>query len=1472
MHSRLILGILLVGALCAEAQTSPQLQLKPGDHIALIGNALPDRFQHSGYLETLIVAKHPQHDLVFRNLAAAGDEVVTRHRSENFGTPDDWLKRAETDVIFAFFGFNESFAGYQGIPKFKADLDKFLKDAATKNYSGKGAPRVVLFSPIANERHQDPNYPDPTPVNSNLRDYTDAMAEVARANGVPFVDLYKPSQALYEAAAKQGRSLTINGCFLSDEGDRLIAPEVFRGLFGEAAPSGDLEKLRSAINQKNAEWHARYRTIDGYNVYGGRSQLSYESGKGGPKISNYKVMQEEMSQRDVLTANRDKRVWAVAKGGDLVVDDSNLPPVTPVKSNKPGPNPDGTHVFLGGEEAISKMTVHSGMKVNLFASEERWPELVAPVQMAWDTHGRLWVAAWLNYPERSPTSKKGDSLLVFEDTDGDGKADKCTHFVDDLNAPTGFQFYKDGVLVMQAPDLWFLRDTDGDGKADTRERVLMGMDSADSHHTANAICLDPGGAIYLSDGLFHRTQVETAAGPVRNNDAAIYRFEPRTGKFETYIPYGFANPHGRVFDYWGNDLVTDATGNNNYFGPAFSGHLDYPHKHPGLRDFWNRPSRPCPGTGILTSRHFPEEFQGNFLNCNVISFQGIYRVKVTEEGSGLKGETMENLVSSSDPNFRPSVVSVGPDGALYFCDWHNPIIGHMQHHLRDPNRDHGHGRIYRMTYQGRPLMKPVAIAGQPVPALLDLLKEPENQTRELAKVELGARPTTEVVAAVKKWAASLDTKDPGYEHHMMEALWVHQWHNVVDIDLLKRMLTSPEPRARAAAGRVLCYWRDRVPEALALFKRLAADEHPRVRLEAVRAASFYRSVEAAEVALASLTRPTDYYLDYTLKESLRQLEPVWRKAIAAGQPVAADNPAGVNYLVGSVSSAELLKMPRTAGVLEAIVTRAGISDSDRNVALDDLAKLNHQSRVTQVLALVDARGGKDVVALAGLARLLPLQAPADLKAARDRIARLTAGGGSPELRQAAWAALALADDGFDRAWQQASRLPATLGEFLNGIPLITDPEFRAKAYARVKPLLTEPPPGVGADAQGKGGATGRYVRIELPRRGTLTLAEVEVFSDGRNIARQGRARQSSVSNGGDASKAIDGRTDGSFGSGTQTHTVENEENPWWEVDLGTEQAIDAVAVWNRTEGGLGQRLDGFTLLVLDKDRREVFRKAGNAAPPQTARIEVGGDPIGAVRRAAIRATVSMNQNAEEVFGTLAGMIARGDQVIAAAQGLRVLPRASWPKQKAGDVAPTLVAWAKTIPASQRTSQDYVETVQFATDLAGLLPADRVSALRRELKELRVPVFVVRTVREQMRYDTPRLVAEAGKAIEIIFENADFMPHNLVVVRPGTRDKVGTAAALMKPEDLDGRGRAYIPNTVDILSATKLVDPGQRVTLSLTVPNEEGNYEYVCTFPGHHQLMWGTLVVTRDVDAYLQAHPEAPVAAPAAAHNHDHGFQ
>src|SRR5690606_20761754 len=180
---------------------------------------------------------------------------------------------------------------------------------------------------------------------------------------------------------------------------------------------------------------------------------------------------------------------------------------------------------------------------------------------------------------------------------------------------------------------------------------------------------------------------------------------------------------------------------------------DYPGKHPPMKSLWERPSRPSAGSTILTSTHFPEEYWGDYLNPNVIGFQGIFRVNLEDDGSGIKGTREPDLIQSKDPNFRPIDTATGPDGALYIIDWHNPLIGHLQSHLRDSNRDHAHGRIYRVTHRERPLAWQPGIEGEPIPVLLDLLKRKENQIRTLAKIELGKHRAADVSAATKRWAA-----------------------------------------------------------------------------------------------------------------------------------------------------------------------------------------------------------------------------------------------------------------------------------------------------------------------------------------------------------------------------------------------------------------------------------------------------------------------------------------------------------------------------------------------------------------------------------------------------------------------------------------------------------------------------------------------------------------------------------------------
>lgn len=923
-------------SLAGSAESVPSWQPRRGERIALIGGSLAERMGLFGHFEAFLHSRAPGLEMVVRNFGWPADEVGRRQRPNDYTKLDDPVQVFGPDTLLCFFGFNESFAGPDGVAAFKANYEKLLADLDRRYARINGALQFVLVSPVAFESTGDPLQPDGSRENANLRLYTEAVREVAARRHVPYVDLFTPTERVF--AGQPGAQFTINGCHLNEAGDRVVGELLDHALFGSANPArlgtATFEQLRAAVIDKAWVHFQDYRMVNGWYVYGGRNTPF--------GVANFPA---EFAKIRKMVAKRDRYVWDIAQGRAVStsVDDSDTGELVDVKTSfgtRAYSEPKELRYFTP-DEALKAFMVADGYEVNLVASEQDFPELANPVQLNFDGKGRLWVSCMPTYPQWRPGDPKpNDRLLILEDTNGDGRADHCKVFADGLNIPTGFEFANDGVLVVSQPKLLFLQDTNGDDRADVRIELLDGFATDDTHHAIGAFEWSPAGELYMMEGISMSTAVETPWGPFRNHNTSVcYRFDPKTLRLGLNITPCFANPWCYTHDRWGQGFVGDGTGAQQYWATPLSG-AAYPARK-GSKVFINPGFRPALGCEILDSRHFPENARSNYVIANVIGFNGIGQFRVREEGSGFVAEKLEPLIESSDKNFRPADPQIGPDGALYFGDWHNPLIGHMQYSQRDPNRDHVHGRVYRLTAKGRPLLKTPPVEGQPIVAVLDQLKADEARTTYRARRELRARPAREVLPALDRWIASLDAVDPKLGRHLCEALWVQEGHHAVNPALLARVLQAKDPHARAAATRVLADTLATTTNALALLRPRIHDEHPRVRLEAVRALSFLPTLESAELALEAARHPLDDYLEYTLASTLGALEPVWKAAFAAGT-IATDNPAGYDFL------ASLNKGQTPVGAirrhLEPLANLSEVKPADRQKSYAALARFRGDAK------------------------------------------------------------------------------------------------------------------------------------------------------------------------------------------------------------------------------------------------------------------------------------------------------------------------------------------------------------------------------------------------------------------------------------------------------------------------------------------------------------------------------------------------
>lgn len=916
------------------------LEFIEGERIVFLGNSFAERMNLFGHFETMLHTQFPNKKLVIRNFGRPAEEVSIHQRSSDYTNLDDPQLAFGADTYLCFFGFNESFAGPEGVEKFKNDYKKFL-DETTKRYARddeKSPPRFVLVTPIAFESSGDALQPKGETENANLALYAKAVKEVAAERKLACLDVFAPSQALF--AAQPGLQQTINGCHLNEEGDLAVAKLLFASAFGEAALaklSSINQDLRKAVNDKSWIHLQDYRMLNGWYVYGGRRTYDTET-----------FPREYVKIRN-MAAVRDQYVWDLAAGksatepndaatGELIV--------PPTRFGEPRQAySEATELrYLTPQQLIEQTTVPEGFEIKAFADETMFPELAKPVQLNFDNKGRLWVSCMPTYPQWEPGDKKPDDrLIILEDADKDGKADKCTVFYDKLHCPTGFEFWNGGVLVVDQPRLLWLKDTDGDDKADLVVHLLDGWATDDTHHTCGAFEWSNSGQLHMLEGIATSTTLETPWGPHRSQGAGgAYVLDPRTLKIKQFSLPSQYNMWCYVFDEWGQGIVGDGTTANHAWDTPLSG-AQFRGRTGLNMVFNNEGMRPALGCEWLVSRQFPDDVQKQFTYACVINMNGLPRFTIGDDGGGFAGKRMkladgkpDDLIKSSDKHFRPADPQIGPDGALWFGDWANALIGHMQYSQRDPNRDHTRGRIYRLVAKDRPLLEPITQHGKSIEELLDQTKVYEWRTRYRARNELSGRPTADVVAGVKAWLAKLDPKSVDYPRLQCEAMWVLASHHQLDAGLVASILASPSANARAAAVHIVADHRDELPVAMTLLVKASQDEHPRVRTEAARGLSFFADPAASAAVLAMTDKPEDYWADYTIRHALAAHEPLWRGDYLTGKIPAPARSKGIVTQILSASKAGAAALP----FIQTLLSAEPKPEEERNKAMTALADLS----------------------------------------------------------------------------------------------------------------------------------------------------------------------------------------------------------------------------------------------------------------------------------------------------------------------------------------------------------------------------------------------------------------------------------------------------------------------------------------------------------------------------------------------------
>lgn len=499
---------------------------------------------------------------------------------------------------------------------------------------------------------------------------------------------------------------------------------------------------------------------------------------------------------------------------------------------------------LPAEEAARTMIVPEGFRVTLFAGE---PDVQQPIGFCIDDRGRLWVAEAYNYPNHG--SRPGDRILIFEDTDGDGKHDKRTVFYDQLNYVTGIEVGFGGAWVMSPPNFYFIPDRDADDRPDSAPIVLLDGfgNHANSHNLANGFAWGPDGWLYGTHGRTNWSEIGKPGSSAEERvrfDGGVYRYHPERHVWESFAD-GTTNPWGIDWDDFGQAFVCNCVDPHLYhviqgahYEPwrnressryayqritTIADHLHFIGKgnvHDGIgtaeEDAAGGGHAHC-GTMVYLGDSWPEKYRNTVFMHNLHGHR-INNDLLKRAGSGYTASHAPDLMRSHDQWYMGVTMQYGPDGSVYSLDWSDTGECHSV-----VNTQRTTGRIFRISYGDRAPIQ-TDLAARTTKELVELQFHRNDwfvrhARRLLQERALRGDDLTEAATELKQ----LMKMELAVEKRL-RCLWALFSIGQADVELLTDLLSDESEHLRAWAIRLLSEDRALPAEIHQRFANMAATD------------------------------------------------------------------------------------------------------------------------------------------------------------------------------------------------------------------------------------------------------------------------------------------------------------------------------------------------------------------------------------------------------------------------------------------------------------------------------------------------------------------------------------------------------------------------------------------------------------------------------------------------------------------------